>query len=867
MTSPIDPLRAEELLGELAWIRRLARRLVDSQAADDVAQETMLVALSRQSEPTGERRAWLSRVARNMALKWRRGSARRSEREQLVAPPPAVEPAHEPLVRAEVHEYLVREVMQLDEAYRSVLLLRYLEECSPTEIATRLGIPASTVRTRLARGLEQLRARLDDGHGRERWMAALAPLAAEKAVGGALLASTLMTKKKLVLVLGSVAVLIGGSRWLEPPPTPVQPPSPIEEVASLTDLDTAARSELDEPGVPTAIREPLPPVEPRADRDMPAGWPIPVTVRFHLILDDGTALEDLDGTVELQIWHDARYDSHGNARSGRLIQEEVVDGVCEFESEPAESGMRGASGWEWARTPAAADARVELELKNLSLGGGPAVPVLARGTGEAPHFPLGSRPLVIDVERPFEMTLNVRDAHDARHLDGVRAVYFPPGLLFGLDFSETRPSKPAFAERSSPIRYLPPLGLARSKRVTFHVHAPGYRWTRVILNPQKEGEHEVLLERGGMADVLIEGSVDDQTYLVVWDGVPNPERRPHRQLRVIEQLAADTVPIDTERNVRLLLEGLALGEQTLELTDGQEGPVLGSAVAHIRADEPASVTLEIDPNARPRLAELGGSLWLAPHWRRQTEKMTIEATSGEPFARPRIELALDDMSTGSDDSGLLFWNAGQVMSGSYAITLDNLPVGLLVDLGPEGLDDVHLEVPEPAQVSIEVVDEVTGLPLEDDRIFWSVGYSNAVSLQRTERTGRFELAAPIGPIRVGHSARSYLQTSEVLEVHAGRNTHTLRARAASQLGLMLVDGKDRVPSPVPITELRIERPDGSRPEPGGFGREEGFEILYLEPGVYTLELPEIPGYRPIPPREIELVPFETLSLLIELVRD
>ncbi|MEO6710084.1 MAG: hypothetical protein ABI054_05060, partial [Planctomycetota bacterium] len=57
-------------------------------------------------------------------------------------------------------------------------LLRFYEGQNPREIATAMSVPVATVRTRLARGLALMRARLDRRHGGDRasWAALLAPI-------------------------------------------------------------------------------------------------------------------------------------------------------------------------------------------------------------------------------------------------------------------------------------------------------------------------------------------------------------------------------------------------------------------------------------------------------------------------------------------------------------------------------------------------------------------------------------------------------------------------------------------------------------------------------------------------------------------
>jgi RNA polymerase sigma factor (sigma-70 family) len=176
----------QQVLAEGEWLQRLALGLAHDQAdADDVVQETWLAALRAPPHARGSMRPWLARVLRNAHRKLWRGDSRRRRREvgassqsegQEVASTDAL------LARLELQRMVAAMVRDLDEPYRTALLLRFFDGQNPADMALSLGIPAGTVRWRLNEGLRRVRAQLDQAHGgdREAWKAALLipPLAA-----------------------------------------------------------------------------------------------------------------------------------------------------------------------------------------------------------------------------------------------------------------------------------------------------------------------------------------------------------------------------------------------------------------------------------------------------------------------------------------------------------------------------------------------------------------------------------------------------------------------------------------------------------------------------------------------------------------
>ena len=218
MPSAIDP---ELLLRQTGWLRVLAVELVgDAQQADDILQETWLAALRRPPEVEGDERrlrAWLGAVVRNLSMLARRSDAHRAAREERRARPESQPSVEESLRRAALQRELMEAVMALETSRREVVVLRYFDELPPREIARRLGISGTAVRSRLARALGALRKRLDlaDGEDRGAWLLAFGPsTAATASVRAAPLGGLLVkTQTQLLLIAASLAAVSSVVWW------------------------------------------------------------------------------------------------------------------------------------------------------------------------------------------------------------------------------------------------------------------------------------------------------------------------------------------------------------------------------------------------------------------------------------------------------------------------------------------------------------------------------------------------------------------------------------------------------------------------------------------------------------------------------
>jgi RNA polymerase sigma-70 factor, ECF subfamily len=147
-----------EALFRVHWPRAFrAAYLVthDAAAAEDIAQESFLAAM-RALDRFDRRRPfgpWLHRIVVNRAIDWTRARKLRSEVE-LSDTVQAAEPGRPP------RDDLLAALRRLAPEHRAVVVMRYLLEFTPGEIAEALDLPRGTVNSRLRRGLDALESEL-----------------------------------------------------------------------------------------------------------------------------------------------------------------------------------------------------------------------------------------------------------------------------------------------------------------------------------------------------------------------------------------------------------------------------------------------------------------------------------------------------------------------------------------------------------------------------------------------------------------------------------------------------------------------------------------------------------------------------------
>jgi RNA polymerase sigma-70 factor, ECF subfamily len=158
------------------YLYRVARSVLrDDHEAEDVVQQTFLQAFAKLVDFRGDAnlRTWLTRITLNDALGRRRrqrvnvelgqlDTAQERTRSQIYLSPLTASAPDSTVARTQIRNMLERAIDDLPPGFRTVLVMRDVEDASVEETANILGIKPETVRTRLYRARRLLRESLGE---------------------------------------------------------------------------------------------------------------------------------------------------------------------------------------------------------------------------------------------------------------------------------------------------------------------------------------------------------------------------------------------------------------------------------------------------------------------------------------------------------------------------------------------------------------------------------------------------------------------------------------------------------------------------------------------------------------------------------
>ncbi|MCA8949134.1 MAG: sigma-70 family RNA polymerase sigma factor, partial [Planctomycetes bacterium] len=152
---------AAALQAQRPFLRVLALGLLlDEHHAEDAVQDTIVQTIEHGPRDESGLGPWMRTACRNLALNLRRGDSRRRQRERAAEAARAAA-AKDGDEGEQLRAFVVDAVVALPEPYRDAILRRYYENQPPRTIARELGVPVTTVYSRLQKGLQRLRTGLE----------------------------------------------------------------------------------------------------------------------------------------------------------------------------------------------------------------------------------------------------------------------------------------------------------------------------------------------------------------------------------------------------------------------------------------------------------------------------------------------------------------------------------------------------------------------------------------------------------------------------------------------------------------------------------------------------------------------------------
>jgi hypothetical protein len=619
---------------------------------------------------------------------------------------------------------------------------------------------------------------------------------------------------------------------------PAEPPAPKIELAG-TQIASPEREAI-EVALPAAV----------------AADPAPPTIRGRLIVieRDGSELTDVDGKLDWTAW---------TGELGRSGTTEIVDGSWSITG-PALL-WKGRAYLDMKQpVRAAEDIEMAVSIDALSFDG-----VFVDNRRAAIESPLGKLAppfpdeIVVRARLAADSVLRVVDAVSGADLDGVTFVEPEPFPMEGARHPGAKYASRIFAkDLRSPIALdelvLPnhPFGQDGAQ---FLVGAEGYAWDLVQIDRKSGGERVLALERG--ADLALD--------------VRGVEPKAGASLRLrADGGESPLLEVDLRSDGPLELLGIPAGKYraVAEIGPHWRSPlVLGEVPLELRAGERTEAVLELTQAPTLELASASGMLYVPEAWKASSLQLSLELLD-TPLGGREAHRTLGSSKTGSARAGFdaYYWMDSGLQVGRYELELFRPQFSFVFEVSTGGRTGIELTVPPPVELLVHVVDDVTGMREDAEQLTWHSAWPEGVTgggLESAERTGpgEFRIRAPAAEVELMLWVWKYQPYSARVDLSSGVVEHTIRLQKGCGFELSMMDGETPIAFPDDWQgEIKTVYGNGRATlrQYAGFVR----KIMVSEPGTYALEMPQIPGYEPIPKQAIEVSAGQFTKRVVALER-
>jgi hypothetical protein len=494
---------------------------------------------------------------------------------------------------------------------------------------------------------------------------------------------------------------------------------------------------------------------------------------------------------------------------------------------------------------------------------------------------LGGKPLRLDVRditvpaerfvtlRGTEMhdvLLHVLSSADRRELEGVEVWPGPYGIPTAVRHPGEEPQgEPIARAASSPVP-IPPSSRAFRSSSQYFVRAPGHAWGSVAIDHAAGGERTLVLEPACALTIELIGNAEWlEPEVRLWP--PDASKSAGYAFAAREPDSED----------RAVFEFLPPGTYIASVERGWAGQreSYGRAEVSLLPGERAHVTVRVDLPERPTGVTAAGTLTLPSSWGVDGLKLVLSGEGEtQKWAPERIELgwaAMAALPDGPRAERRRAWRIELPTSGSYRLVVLPLAYRRLLEVPAGGLEGVDLDVPQPADVEVRVVDVDSGEQIEVESMYWSGARVEGLrggalyTAVADPETGRVRFRAPAGDIQVHTKGSTLMLVGRDGSFTVEPGPNLLEVAVHRQIGVRFAfkDGEAAVPWSWDW-RLGAHRLDGqARDESRSIGM-----LWFQQEGTYELRSNGIPGYQSIDGTRFEVVAGQgVIEVEVQLVRE
>ena len=406
-------------------------------------------------------------------------------------------------------------------------------------------------------------------------------------------------------------------------------------------------------------------------------------------------------------------------------------------------------------------------------------------------------------------------------------------------------------------------GVTAGTSVPYHVYAPGHAWGRILIDTTTGGDREILLDAGGNLEVTFTGGWQRPGALLRLRVLG--ENQPYGEVAILGE--------------SMMIKGILPGSYEVSVETGswaQNPLVLGTVEVVISTSEVTILELPVNDIEDEERVPFGGTIFVPTEWLLDEFQLRIRPIDpGRNIAEETQHIPNLEMTATPIPGGTLYgWEADAVEPGNFGLLVLPIGYGINVHVDLAGNLDAEISLPAPVPVEVRTLVAGTAEPAYPNLIRWTpardpgVPGAGALSVPPENNSNVFLFDAPLGAVIISSSDSGFRPASRQLQLTPdGPNIFEFELQPAHGLSILLYDGETPVPWDIGW-HAHLTPMEGTQGQVVTRGRVGiNYRILVSNPGWYTLTMPEIDGFQPVAPMQVEVIESTILDVDIPLLRE